>query len=70
MDLLFIPRVICEYEEPQWKDIDRGNRRSRRKTRPSAICPPEKKYIYITGLGTNPGLRGERQATNRLHGIA
>jgi hypothetical protein len=24
MDLLFIPQVIYEYEEPWWKDTDRG----------------------------------------------
>jgi hypothetical protein len=34
--LLFIRQMIYEYGEPQWHDTDRGNRRTRRKTCPSA----------------------------------
>jgi hypothetical protein len=30
--------------EQQWNDFDRGNRRTRRKTFPSATCPPQISY--------------------------
>jgi hypothetical protein len=34
---------------------------------PLPLCPPQ----ISTDLGSNPGMRGERQATNRLsHGTA
>jgi hypothetical protein len=58
-----------EFGERRWSDIDRGNRRTPRKTCPGAT------FFTINptwvDLGANPGLRGERPATNRLsHGTA
>jgi hypothetical protein len=54
-----------EYGEPRWNDNDRENQRTRRKPCPSAtrstINPT------WTDPGANPGLCGERPATNHLH---
>jgi len=68
-DILFIPQMIYEYGERRWNDIDRENRRTRRKTCPSAtLSTTNPTWI---DPGANPGLRGERPATNRLsHGTA
>jgi hypothetical protein len=50
--------------EQQWNHIDRGNRRTRRKTCPSAtLCTTNPTR---TDLGENPHLRGEKPATNHL----
>jgi hypothetical protein len=59
-----------EFGERRWNDILTGeNRRARRKTCPSATLPTTNP-TWI-GPGTNPGLRGERPATNDLsHGTA
>jgi hypothetical protein len=55
--------------EHQWNEIDRGKPTTRRKTCPSATLSTTN--LTWTYLGSNPGLRGERPATNRLsHGTA
>jgi hypothetical protein len=68
-DILFIPQMIYEYGERRWNDIDRGNRRTRRKACPSAtLSTTNPTWI---DPGANSGLRGERPASNRLsHGTA
>jgi hypothetical protein len=54
-----------EFGERRWNDIDRGNRRTRRKTCPSATLST------TNSTWIDPGLRGERPATNDLsHGTA
>jgi hypothetical protein len=58
-----------EFGERRWNDIDRGKWRTRRKICPSATLST----IYPTWIepGANPGLRGDRPATNYLsHGTA
>jgi hypothetical protein len=58
-----------EFGERRWNDTDRGNRRTRRKTCPSATLPTTNPTWIDPGA--NPGLRGERPATNDLsHGMA
>jgi hypothetical protein len=53
-----------EFGERRWNDIDRENRRTRRKTCPSAtLSTTNPTWIEP---GANPGLRGERPATNDL----
>jgi hypothetical protein len=53
----------------QWNEIDRGKPTTRRKTSPSATLSTTN--LTWTDPGSNPGLRGERPATNRLsHGTA
>jgi hypothetical protein len=42
--------------------IDRGNRSTRRKPAPVPLCPSQIPY----DLGSNPGRRGGKPATNRL----
>jgi hypothetical protein len=55
------PQVICEYEEPRWNYIDRvKTKNSEKKPVPVPLC------LTWTDPGTNPDLRGDRQATNRL----
>jgi hypothetical protein len=45
------------------------NRQLREKPVPAPLCPPQISHGLV--LGSNPGLRGERPATNRLsHGTA
>jgi hypothetical protein len=66
---MFIRHVTYECGEPRWNDIDRGNRRTQRKSCPSS------NFSTINPTWTdpvaNPGLRSERPATNRLsHVIA
>jgi hypothetical protein len=59
-----------EFGELQWNDILTGeNRTTRKKTCPSAtLSTSNPTWIYP---GANPGLRGERPATNNLiHGTA
>jgi hypothetical protein len=59
-----------EFGEPRWNDILTGeNRRTRRKTCPSAtLSTTNPTWI---DPGANPGLRGERPATDDLsHGTA
>jgi hypothetical protein len=50
--------------EQQWNYTDRENRRTRRKTCPSATFSTTNPTF--TALGTNPVLCGEKPATNRL----
>jgi hypothetical protein len=59
-----------EFGKRQWNDIQTGeNRRTRRKTCPSATLSTTNPTWIDTGA--NPGLRGERPATNDLsHGTA
>jgi hypothetical protein len=53
----------------QWNEIDREKPTTRRKTCPSATLSTTN--FTWTDPGSNPGLRGERPATNRLnHGTA
>jgi hypothetical protein len=53
-----------EFGERRWNDIDRGNRKTRRKTCPSAtLSTTNPTWI---DPGANPGLRGERPPTNDL----
>jgi hypothetical protein len=60
---------VLQLMENQWKEIDRGKPTSRRKTCPSATLSTTN--LTWTDPGSNPGLRGERPATNRLsHGKA
>jgi hypothetical protein len=56
--------------EHQWNEIDRGNPTTRKKKPvPVPLCPPQ--ISHGLDLGSNPGLRGETPATNRLsHGTA
>jgi hypothetical protein len=50
----FIPQMIYEYGERRWNDIDRGNRRTPRKTYPSAtLSTTNSTWI---DPGANPGL--------------
>jgi hypothetical protein len=58
-----------EFGERRWNDIDKENRRTRRKTCPSfTLSTTNSTWI---DAGANPGLRGERPATNDLsHGTA
>jgi hypothetical protein len=60
---------VLQVMEHQWNEIDRGKRTTRRKTCPSAtLSTTNPKW---TDPGSNPGIRGERPATNRLrHGTA
>jgi hypothetical protein len=56
-----IPQIIQEWIQNNGRMILTGeNRRTRRKTCPSVTLPT------WTDLGANPGLRGEKPATNRL----
>jgi hypothetical protein len=64
MGLLFISRWY-EYGEPQWNDIDRENRRTQRKTCPSATLPA--RSPRWSNLGANSVLCCERPATNPLN---
>jgi hypothetical protein len=50
--------------EHWWNDTYKGNRSAGIKTCPSAILSVTN--LTWTGQGSNPGLRGERLATNRL----
>jgi hypothetical protein len=53
----------------QWNEIDRGKPTTRRKPCPSATLSTTNSTW--TDPGSNPGLRSERPATNRLsHGTA
>jgi hypothetical protein len=57
---LFISHTIYKYGELEWNDIDRETQKTMIKTCPNAIW---------ADLGANPGLCGERPATNHLsHG--
>jgi hypothetical protein len=58
-----------EFGERRWNDMTGENRRTRRKTCPSAtLSTTNPTWI---DPGSNPGLRGERPATNDLsHGTA
>jgi hypothetical protein len=61
---------VLQLMEHQWNEIDRGKpTTTRRKTCPSATLSTTN--LTWTDPGSNPGLRGERPATNRLsHGTA
>jgi hypothetical protein len=64
MDLLFILKMRYEYGEQRWNDIDKGNRRTRRESCPSATLSITN--TIRTDPGSNYGLCSERPATNRL----
>jgi hypothetical protein len=59
------PIVLSPHEcgESRWNDTDRENCGTRRETFPSATFSSNSTFIEP---GTNPGLRGESPATNRL----
>jgi hypothetical protein len=60
---------VLQLMEHQWNEIDRGKPTTRRKTCPSATLSTTN--LTWTDPESNPGLRGERPATNRLsHGTA
>jgi hypothetical protein len=60
---------VLQVMEHQWHVIDRGKPTTLRKTCPSATLSTINPTW--TDLGSNPGLRSERPATNRLsHGTA
>jgi hypothetical protein len=60
---------VLQLMEHQWDESDREEPTTRRKTCPSATLST--KNPTWSDLGSNPGLRGERPATNRLsHGTA
>jgi hypothetical protein len=57
--------MIREYREPWWNDTGRGKpKKSQEKTCPSTTLFSTN--ATWTDPGMNPGLRGERPATNRL----
>jgi hypothetical protein len=59
----------CLYGEPWWYDMDRRGRKTRRNTTSSDTLPTTN-HIWAYP-DANPGLRGERPATNCLsHGTA
>jgi hypothetical protein len=67
-DLLFIRRCYMNMES-RWNDIDRGTRRTRRESCPSAT--PSTTNLTLADPGANAGLRREKAATNHLsHGMA
>jgi hypothetical protein len=41
MGLLFISQMIYDYGEPWWNNMDREYKRTRRKSVPVLLCPPE-----------------------------
>jgi hypothetical protein len=57
------PRTY-EYGESRFKDVDRGNRRRQRTTRPNATSSTTNPTW--ADPSANPGLRGERPVTNDL----
>jgi hypothetical protein len=67
--LFIIPQTIglYEYEEKRPNGVDRENRRTQTETCPSftfsSTCPK------WTDPGANPGIRGERLATNPLNAL-
>jgi hypothetical protein len=61
--LLYQPRMIDDdYGAVGGIIIGRGNRSTRRKPAPVPLCPPQIPH----DLGSNPGRRGGKPATNRL----
>jgi hypothetical protein len=62
--LLYQPRIIDDddYGAVGGMKIGRGNRSTRRKPAPVPLCPPQIPH----DLGSNPGRRGGKPATNRL----
>jgi hypothetical protein len=64
VDLLYQPRMIDDdYGAVGGMRIGRGNRSTRRKPAPVPLCPPQIPH----DLGSNPGRRGGKPATNRLN---
>jgi hypothetical protein len=60
---------VLQVMEHRWNETDRGKPTTWRKTCPSATLPTTNPTW--TDPESNPGLRGERPATNRLsHGTA
>jgi hypothetical protein len=60
---------VLQLMEHQWNETDRGKPITRRKTCPSATLSTTN--FTWTDPGSNPGLCGERPATNRLsHGTS
>jgi hypothetical protein len=60
---------VLQVMEHQWTEIDREKPTARRKTCPRATLSTTNPTW--TDPGSNPGLSGERPATNRLsHGMA
>jgi hypothetical protein len=41
MGLLFISQMIYDYGESWWNNMDREYKRTRRKSVPVLLCPPE-----------------------------
>jgi hypothetical protein len=67
--VLFILKIMYEYGEPLWNDIDRGNMKNFDKTQSQCYC------VTTNTIWNDPdaktGLRDERPATNPLnHGKA
>jgi hypothetical protein len=60
--LLYEPRVADEYEAFRGMRIGRGNRSTLRKPAQVPLRPPQIPH----NLGSNPGRRGGKPATNRL----
>jgi hypothetical protein len=62
--LLFIPQIVYKYGESRWNNTDSGNRKTRRKTSPSAISTT----INPTCInpGANPVLHDNRPVKNHL----
>jgi hypothetical protein len=67
-DILFIPQMIYEYGEWRWNDFDEKTKELWEKHVPVTLPTTNPTWI---DPGMNPGLCGERLATNRLsHGTA
>jgi hypothetical protein len=63
LGLLYPPRMIDDdYGAVGGMRIGRGNRSTRRRPAPVSLCPPQISH----DLGSNPGRRGGKPATNRL----
>jgi hypothetical protein len=61
--------MIYEYGEPRWNDIDSEKPKNSEKGCSSATLSTTN--LTYTDPGANPGLRGDRPATNSLtHGTA
>jgi hypothetical protein len=60
--LLYQPRMIDDYGAVGGMRIGRGNQSTRRKPAPVTLCPPQ----ILHDLGSNPGHRGGKPATNHL----
>jgi hypothetical protein len=61
--LLYLPRVIVMMENSWWNEDWQGKPKFRRKPAPAPLSPPQ---IPLQTMGSNPGRRGGKPATNRL----